>query len=218
MKVSFELTGTTPLLMHQDNVEAADALAAWRQAPENKDQSKPGDDRSPPWTWQTYLYTDGEKIVWPAENLMVCLRQAGTQMTLKGQKTYKEITQSGLLIEDEFADFMFDGKQLGVDRVEKMKDAPFAEQVKRAQELGFRLFVKRAAIKSSGKVTKHVRVRPRFDSWSVRGTISIINPTVTYEKLVQLFDIAGRVGLGDWRPGCKTPGPFGMFEAKLKKA
>lgn len=55
---SFELTGTTPLLMHADDVDAADALIEWRQKPDNKNISKPGDDRSPPWAWQTYLYRD----------------------------------------------------------------------------------------------------------------------------------------------------------------
>ena len=54
-KVAFELVGEMPLLMHWDNIEGGDTLKEWRQDPKNKNQSVPGDDRSPSWTWQTYL-------------------------------------------------------------------------------------------------------------------------------------------------------------------
>ena len=79
--------------------------------------------------------------------------------------------------------------------------------------MGFRLFVKRAKIGTS----KHVRVRPRFDSWQIQGTINVLSPDISWEVLNTLFELAGRVGICDWRPGCKTPGPYGMFAAKLKK-
>lgn len=211
--VKFELTGLMPLIMHQDDVEASDMMMAWRKDPNNKNQSVAGDDRSPPWTWQTYLYSDGENVVLPAANLMVCIRQAGAQLILKKQKTYKEISQSGLLIPTEYIDFFCAGKTISMDDIEAMLDDAFAVQADKAKNMGFRLFVKRARVGTS----KHVRVRPRFDSWSASGTIQILSPDISFEVLEKLFDLAGRVGLCDWRPGCKTPGPYGMFEAKLKK-
>ena len=92
MKVAFELTGEMPLLMHSDDVEAADELKEWRKDPANKDLSVAGDDRSPAWTWQTYLYSDGEHVTIPGANLMVNLRTAATQIILKKQKTFKELS------------------------------------------------------------------------------------------------------------------------------
>ncbi len=65
--------------------------------------------------------------------------------------------------------------------------------------------------------TKHVRVRPRFENWTVRGELEVIAAELPFDIMEEIFNIAGRVGLSDWRPGCKTPGAFGMFAAKLKK-
>jgi hypothetical protein len=203
-----------PLIMHQDDVEASDSLKDWRQDPANKNISTAGDDRSPAWTWQTYLYSDGENVTIPAANLMVCIRQAGAQLILKKQKTFKEISQSGLLVPTEYLDFRVNGNQISIAKLEAMKDDAFAKQADKVCAMGFRLFVKRARVGQS----KHVRVRPRFDTWTISGIIQILVPDITFEILAQLFDLAGRVGLCDWRPGCKTPGPYGMFEAKITKA
>jgi len=212
-EAKFSLTGDMPLIMHQDDVEASDTLMAWRKAPENKNLSVAGDDRSPPWTWQTYLYSDGENVTIPAQNLMVAIRQAGTQIILKKQKTYKEISQSGLLIPTEYLDFSTAGRKVEIGEIEAVRDLPFQEQSEAARKLGFRLFIKRAVI---GKA-KHVRVRPRFDVWELAGTIRVLVPEITWDVLGKLFELAGRVGLCDWRPGCKTPGPYGMFTAKVTK-
>lgn len=219
MKLTFELIGEMPLIMHADDVEASDALQAWRKDPANKNLSVPGDDRSPAWTWQTALYSDGEHVAMPSQNIMVALRQAGAQMIMKRQKTYKEISQSGLLITSEFCEFRCRGKQLPITEIDWSvsrhgKAGSFAEQCERAESLGFKLFAKRAKIGTS----KHIRVRPRFDDWFVKGSISIMAPELNKDIVQQLFEIAGRVGLCDWRPGCKTPGPYGMFSAKLKAA
>jgi hypothetical protein len=51
----------------------------------------------------------------------------------------------------------------------------------------------------------------------VRGEVTILAPEITFGNLETLFSLAGNVGLGDWRPGCKTPGSFGMFTATLKQ-
>jgi hypothetical protein len=92
-------------------------------------------------------------------------------------------------------------------------DATFVEQADMARELGFRLFIKRAKIGTS----KHVRVRPRFDQWTARGEVVTTKQELTFDAVSKLFELAGSVGLCDWRPGCKTPGPFGMFTSRLKE-
>jgi len=212
--VDFELTGATPILMHRDNVEASDLLSEWRSAPENKNLSVAGDDRSPPWTWQTYLYEDGERLILPSECLMRCLRSAGAQITMKGKKgkTFKEVSQSGMVVPTENMEFLNDGHPVLMVDVNRLRGLPFKEQADGARDLGFRLFVKRARIGQA----KHVRVRARFDKWVVRGTMNVFVPEITMEVLDTMFVLAGRIGLLDWRPGSKSPGPWGMYTTTLK--
>ena len=215
MRIGFELTGLTALIQHQDDVEASDRLDAWRKDSKNRGVSKAGDDRSPAWTWQTYLYHDGEHIALPSQNLMVCLRTAGGQMILKKQKTFKEISQSGMGILAEYLEFRCgaDNHQVAIADVLAVADATFVEQADMARELGFRLFIKRAKIGTS----KHVRVRPRFDQWTARGEVVTTKQELTFDAVSKLFELAGSVGLCDWRPGCKTPGSFGMFTSQLRE-
>jgi hypothetical protein len=103
---NFRFNGTTAMLMHADDVEAADRLKEWRQDSSNKDLSVAGDDRSPPWTWRTYLYAgtidDVNQIVMPQENIMAALRYAGSQLTLKGAKTFKKLAVSAMSVQSEF--------------------------------------------------------------------------------------------------------------------
>lgn len=215
MKIGFELTGLTALIQHQDDVEASDRLDAWRKDSKNRGVSKAGDDRSPAWTWQTYLYHDGQHVALPSQNLMVCLRTAGAQMILKKQKTFKEISQSGMGIFAEYMDFRCGpgNKQVKIEDVLALADLPFPEQADAVRQLGFRLFVKRARIGTS----KHVRVRPRFDAWTASGVVVTTKQELTFDAVCKLFELAGSVGMCDWRPGCKTPGPFGMFTSELKQ-
>lgn len=209
----FELTGTMPLLMHQDKVEWADELDAWRKTNRGKD-SKAGDDRSPAWTWFGYCYEDDDgRVAMPADNLMVAIRSAAAQVIWKRQKTFKELSQSGLMIMDEFCEFTYgNGKELLKAEFPDREES-FMAHSKWAEKSGFRLFVKRAKV---GR-TKHIRVRPRFDDWQVRGRIQILTPEISKENLTEFLEGAGRQGLCDWRPGGNTPGPFGQFSAKLVK-
>jgi len=213
-KYHFTLTGETPLLMHSDDVEQADRLIAWRKDPANANLSKPGDDRTPPWTWQTYVYTDDSHVVMPCDNLMVSLRQAGAQFKIKGNKTYKSVTQTGMMIDQLGMPVLVNGKPITKADVQAI-DGAFSEHVEMAQSLGFSLFVKRAKVGQS----KHIRVRPRFDQWSVEGDLTVLVEELQGTILRQIFENAGfYVGLGDWRPSSpKSPGPFGKFSVKLEK-
>lgn len=213
--VDFTLIGKHALLMHADDLDGSARLDAWRKAPENKNKSVAGDDRSPPWTWQTYTYNDGTHLCMPSANVMVALRAAGAQLILKKQKTFKEISQSGLLIDGEMCEF-FTGPQrqkIAVKSLNAIAHLSFVEQAEEAEKLGFKLFAKRARIGQA----KHVRVRPRFEQWEVRGTVCVRKDEITFEILEKMFELAGSIGLCDWRPGCKTPGPFGQFTSELKQ-
>lgn len=209
----FTLKGLTPLLMHADDVEAADLLKEWRKNPSNKNQSVPGDDRSPPWTWQTYVYKDEEgNITIPSDNLMRGLCKAGTKVILKKQTTFKELTQTGLIIPTDCLTFTNAGRQINMAEFVENRDEKFAEQKERCKRAGFDLHVKRATIGTS----KNVRVRPMFKAWEASGIINVTAPEFDLERLKQILEIAGMGGLCDWRPSGKTPGRFGMFEASVK--
>lgn len=216
--VKFVLRGKTDLLMHADSVEFADDLEKIR-AEAGKELSKKGDDRSPAWSWLGCLYHDGKYIAMPSANLATCLRQAGATIQIPGAKgkTLKEASQSGLVIMAEHLTFNIKHKQIPIEPIMALQELGdsrevFPQHQSAVSKLGFKLFVKRAAIGQS----KHVRVRPRFSAWEVCGEIQIVNPEVLNTQMIRaLFTAAGKKGLGDWRPGCKTPGPYGQFDALL---
>lgn len=212
MNIKFHLTGQTDLLMHQDSIEKAEIATAWQTDPANKQLSKKGDDRSPAWLWQGYLYEDGEHVVVPYENIMTCIRSAATQIQLKGNKTFKESSQSSLIRTDEYCEFRCRGEKISMLDIAAMRDLSFVDQQAACERLGFRLWMKRAVVKGN----RHIRVRPRFPVWSVTGSLINTRPDILTRQIVeQIFTIAGQVGIGDWRPGCPKPGPYGMFSSKL---
>lgn len=215
MKFNFTLTGTSPLLVHADDVEKSDTLSEWRKNPENKSIRVAGDDRSPPWSWMTYLISDGKQLCLSTDMLSASLRQAGSMITLGKRGTMKSVSQSGLFLEPDFFPIEVDGKRIKQSAIDALQDMSFPEQKEAVKKLGFDLFVKRATVGSS----KHVRVRPRFDRWSVSGTVDVIVKEIDESSLREMFRLAGQYkGLGDWRPGApKSPGRFGRFEASLKK-
>lgn len=223
MIVDFVLKGTNKLIMHRDNIEFADDLERAR-AELKKELSKKGDDRSPAWSWLGCLYVDERKefVGMDSCNLATCLRQAGATMPIPGArngKTYKESTQSGLnILGGESLDFTVGGKKIALAPLEALRELGPSRDVfplhqAAAAKAGFELYVKRVAIGKS----KHVRVRPRFNGWEITGAVEVYDTdTLTLEVVEDLFAAAGRKGLGDWRPGGKTPGPFGQFTARLK--
>lgn len=209
------IKGISSLLVHADNVLAADDLIRWRKDPGNKSVSVAGDDRSPAWTWMTYLYSDGESLCMLSDAVMVALRFAGAKMTMKKQESFKAATQSGILIDQEFMPIVTPKGKVAASKIEKLKPLPFDDQAKAVESLGFKLDIRRAVVGTS----KHVRVRPRFDAWELKFSLVVTEPAITREVLVQLFEIAGqRSGIGDWRPSAKKSGPFGRFTTELSQA
>lgn len=211
------LTGKTPLLMHSDNLDWADQMERWRADPMSKKLSKAGDDRTPAFRWLGCLYHDGSVVSIPGDNLMRCLMEGGAMVPVPGGKmgkSFKAQTQSGCMVGEAFWPLLVNGKSVPLERVMKLQDEPsFAAHQAACAELGFLLYVKRAKIGQA----KHVRVRPRFDRWSVSGTLNVWDEQLTQPAIETILTYAGRYkGLGDWRPGGKTPGPHGMFEATVK--
>ncbi len=211
----FTLTGTSPLLMHADNIEWADFMDDWKNDPKNKKGSKAGDDRSPAWRWIGSLYHDDRVVCMPADNIMRCIMEAGAAFPVPGGKngkTFKSQTQSGLVILEPY--MPLGPRQIPIKEMMSLQsEDDFKKHIETVAKYGFSLFTKRAKIGSS----KHIRVRPRFDQWTVTGRILVTDQQITKDILAGIFSYAGRYkGLGDWRPGGRTPGSFGMFEAVLE--
>ena len=58
--------------------------------------------------------------------------------------------------------------------------------------------------------TPDVRFRPQYNDWSLKFVIQFNSDTLSAETIQQLVDLAGRVGLGEWRP--ERDGTFGQFK------
>lgn len=209
---------TSPLLMHYDNIEWADEMTAWKDNPANKDKSKAGDDRTPAWRWLGCLYHDNNVLCIPQENIMRCLMEAGAMVPVpkgKNGKTFKEQTQSGMQCAETDWPLLLGGKQIPVEPIMALKNEDsYVSNRKAVQAMGFDLFAKRAKVQTS----KHIRVRPIFRGWQATGHLIVWDEAITDGVLDDLFFYAGnRKGIGDWRPGSKTPGQFGMFDATVKR-
>lgn len=211
----FTWTGKTPLLLHADNVAWADAMSAYNKRPEKKDKGSAGDDRVPAYRWLGCLHHDGERLVIPAEYIMAVLRGGGSAFKMKGQKSFKSETQSMIVLDSPFMPLLVGGKEVAWAPLNALREqSDFAKHVEAARAAGFDLDVRRATIPKVG--SKHIRVRPIFENWAVGGTLRVFDESMG-EILPQIMEYAGlRVGMGDWRPSQKSPGPFGQFTATCK--
>lgn len=214
-----KLTGVTPLLMHWDNLEWADRMDQWKNSRKKGDASKAGDDRSPAWRWLGCLYHDGSRVAIPADNLMRCLMEGGAGVPVPGGKngkTFKAQTQSGCVVAAPFWPIVVQGKEIPVAELLALEEEPdFSTHNRVASMHGFMLFLKRAKIGAA----KHVRVRPRFDLWAAEGIITVWDDAITQDVLLDILTYAGQYkGLMDWRPGGRTPGPFGRFSVEVSDA
>ena len=217
-KYEITLTGKTPLLMHQDSIQWSDSMEAWKLDPKNKKFSKAGDDRTPAYRWVGYLYHDMKVVALPQDMIMRCLMEGGALVLVPGGrsgKTFKAQTQSGMMCETAFWSFFTGGKQIQMTDIHPLMDErDFKVHEEAAEALGFSLWAKRARIGQK----KHIRIRPRFEDWSVMGTLLVLDKQITPEVLLDIGESSGALkGLGDWRPSARTPGPFGTFDFAMKE-
>lgn len=213
------ITGTTPLLMHHDDIDWADTMESWKNDKSNKKSSKAGDDRTPSWRWIGNLYRgDNGLIQIPTDNIMRAIMEGAANVLVPGGKsgkTFKSQSQSGILPNDVGWPLLSNGSPIKFADIEPlMKEPDFNEHKAAVNKLGFSLFMKRARIGQA----KHVRVRPRFDNWGATGTLTVIDEQITDSVLSDFFEVAGKYkGLCDWRPSSKTPGTYGMFSAVVRR-
>lgn len=214
-----EIIGKTPLLMHHDNIEWADYMDTWKNDPGNKKTSKAGDDRSPAWRWLGCCYHDGKRLAIPQANIMRAIMEGGAMVPVPGGKmgkTFKSQTQSGMMCVETFWTLeTAEGRVIEWPTLAELNRIDsFPEMREKVRELGFDLLIKRAKIGTS----KHIRVRPEFSAgWRISGHISVWDEQITGDALASILEYSGQYkGLCDWRPGGRTPGPFGTFSATIQ--
>lgn len=210
------ITGERPLLMHADNIEWSDQMDRWRADPSNKKLSKAGDDRSPAFRWLGHTYHDGKRLAIPADNIMRALMEGGALVPVPGAKnakTFKSQSQSGCVPLDLYWPLTVHGKEVDIEPfIEGMQSRTWEAFNEMAAASGFMLYLKRAKIGQK----KHIRVRPLFSEWGATGRLAVMDDQITTGILGQMLEQAGVYkGLGDWRPGGKTPGPYGTFKATI---
>lgn len=218
-KYEFELTGKGSLLMHGDNFNWAAHCKAWSSKPENKKRCTAGDDRTPGFMWLGACYRgvpeghNDSVIALPTALLSACVRDAGkmTQIPGQGKKTYKAQTQSGMQLVGTHMVLENNGRVISWTDIAAAlsTEFDFEKHTELVEAAGFKLNVQRVKVGQS----RHIRVRPEFDKWVVRGTLLVQDDQLDETVVRMLITNAGTYkGLGDWRPGAPTPGPHGTFE------
>lgn len=220
------LTGTSPILMHNRNLEWEVNVKRWEKDAANKSKSVKGDDRSPGWSWLGKLHHNEEVVCLPVDMLASCMMYGGAMVPLptgKSNTTCKSLSQSGCIIEGFFWPLVLmqptnDPKKpkrttIPVAPLFALKEEEdFTQHETLVKSLDFRLHIKPAKVGQSS----HIRVRPCFEGWQVEGHITVTDDQLTQSLLATILEYAGKYkGVGDWRPGCKTPGPWGMFTAAV---
>lgn len=216
-KYEVTLTGTNPLLMHQDSIEWADKMEKWKNDPKNKKFSKAGDDRTPAFRWMGYLYHDDNIVALPQDMIMRCIMEGSGLVLVPGGKmgkTFKSQSQSGISCSTPYFPLFVGGAEIKMTDIHPLREEDdFSVHQETVESLGFALWPKRARIGSS----KHIRVRPRFDEWSVVGTLQVFDRQISDDILLDILEQAGKYkGLGNWRPSSRTPGPYGTFTVSMK--
>lgn len=214
--VTFRLTGVSPLILHNDNIAWSDHLSEWRKRHENKNKIVRGDDRSPAFSWIGSLSHDGEHVAIPSNYLSSCLRGAGARMSALGggRGSMKKDTQTSIMF--DAASYPLEvagGKLIPWAPFEALQaEEDFTAHNAAARANGFLLFAVRAKVGAA----KHVRVRPRFDTWALTATATLTDNALE-PVFPELLRVAGYYcGLGDWRPSSdKSPGPYGRFKAEI---
>ena len=129
-------------------------------------------------------YMDEGGFVMLSEHIYGCLAKAATSFILDGKKTFKDAVARGIVVTPDNIPLL--------DKKEK--------QYQKWDEIDARrAVVMRSAI---------TRWRPMFyEGWKLRFEIQIVDDdTISPKVLKEIFDKAGYVGIGDYRPR------FGRFQ------
>ena len=187
MDVKLELTGTSPMLMHNIALADPDNPVVREIQTYTSKRKKTEDDRRAieRLEWFGGLYVDDGRIVMPTGNIRRCIVEAG-KISRQGTQVVRAL---------QFAD-------MNVPLAYEGPEDP-QELFKREE------FHDRSAVGISGKRT--MRVRPRFPRWALVADAILLESVMDVDDLRRVAEMAGKaIGLGDNRIN-----GFGRFTVKV---
>ena len=186
-QVTFEITGISPLLMHNP-----------------ASMSKPGDKKS----------VSAKQIPSPEEEAeAACYRNDKGQFYMQAIAFRGSIINpgggaSGRKIGKTTANSRC---AAGISINEKFDKCVLINLKTRKPLTEYKIDTRRAVVQKNGIM----RSRPRLEEWACDLVFDIDTDFVTIEQVVELLNISGRIaGVGDYRPQKK--GWFGKYKAELK--
>lgn len=187
MDIRIELTGTSPLLMHNISLADPDNQFTREIQTYTSKRKKTEDDRRAieRLEWFGGLYVDNGRIVMPTGNIRKSFINAG-----KISKQGTQVTRA-LNFGDLNVPLVYDGPS---DLEVLFKDSTFHN---------------RAAVGISGKRT--MRVRPEFKTWAVVADALLLEDVMDLDDLQR---VAGRAGLAEGLGDNRVNG-YGRFAVKV---
>jgi hypothetical protein len=187
LEIKLELTGTSPLLMHNIALADPDNPIVREIQTYTSKRKKTEDDRRAieRLEWFGGLYVEDGRIVMPTRSVRKCLIQAG-KISKQGTQVTRalQFTEMNVLL-------AYDGP-----------DDP--QELFKRQE-----FHNRDAVGIAGKRT--MRVRPQFPRWAVVADAILLESVMDPDDLRRVAELAGKAeGLGDNRVN-----GFGRFTVKV---
>jgi hypothetical protein len=191
MRIHIELTGKTPLMMHNERLSDPDdeytkqikELTAKKTGKTEKDN-----ELISKLEWRGGIYEDGKgNVVVPTKNILKCFREAAA-VTKSGRKIARGLSPFELM-----AALIIDGPR----HIDKLIDNE-------------KYYDRRQVKVPSGRVK---RTRPIFPIWKFGTDFELLDDVLNFDELVSIIDLAGRAsGLCEAR----ILG-YGRFDAKITK-
>jgi hypothetical protein len=190
MLIRIEITGKTPLMMHNERLaDPDDPITKKIKEYTAKGSDQTDDDKRQVslLEWRGGIYVDNKnEVCMPSANVIKCFREAG-KVTKNGAKIARGISPISLT-----NPLQIDGPR-GVDTLIKQDK-----------------YFDRRLVRVSGRVK---RTRPIFMPWALTVDLEMLEDVLNYSTFTQIVDLAGRAtGLCDAR----ILG-YGRFSAKLSK-
>ena len=192
MKIRLEITGTTPLMMHNDRLsDPSNPITMQIKELTAKKTNKTirDEDDISKLEWMGSAYTDeNNEIVMPCANIIRCLRDAGA-ITRKSKDIARALSPLNI-------------------RVPLLIDGP-----RKLDELwGQSQYIDKRMVKvKAGRIK---RTRPIFPKWALVADFDLLDTVMNPSALENIIEIAGAsTGLGDAR----VLG-YGRFKTKITKS
>jgi len=187
MEIKLEITGVSPLLMHNIALADPDNPIVREIATYTSKRKKTEDDRRAieRLEWFGGLYVEDGRIVVPTANIRRCLVEAG-KITRQGTQVARAIQFTEMSVP-----LIYDGPS---DPKELFQLPQFHD---------------RSAVGISGKRT--MRVRPKFPTWALVADAILLESVMDADDFRRVAEMAGKaIGLGDNRIN-----GFGRFSVRV---